>query len=218
MITKKLTGVLFASTLILGLVFSNSASAAFEPCTGTGFNIADNVTPNIGCTVLSPYSGSGSGQNDSPQPGFVNTAGFFGITDWLFDGKYDNINSTSGTDTSTLFNFTGGSQSGTFTKASDAILSDIMLIFKDGADTNLVGYKIDPSVSGGVYTSPFEEPPFNFSGTGPRDISHISVYYRRGQNGGGGGGGSVPEPGMIALLGTGLLGFGLTHLRKRKKA
>ncbi|MDO8844148.1 PEP-CTERM sorting domain-containing protein [Methylicorpusculum sp.] len=214
MITKKLTGVLFASTLILGLVFSNSASAAFEPCTGTGFDISDNVTPNKGCTVLSPYNGN---KNDSLA--LVNTAGFFGITDWLFDGKYEIINSTSGTDGSSLFNFTGGSQSGTFTKAFDAILSDVMLIFKDGGDTNLVGYLIDTlKPIGGVYTSPFEEPPFNFPGTGPRDISHISVYYRRGQNGGGGGGGSVPEPGMIALLGTGLLGFGLTHLRKRKKA
>ncbi|MBS3953844.1 MAG: PEP-CTERM sorting domain-containing protein [Methylomicrobium sp.] len=214
MITKKITGVLSASTLLLGLVFSSSASAAFETCTA---NILDNVTPNIDCTILSPLNGK---ENDTLNPTlFVNDKGFFNITNWLYDGKYE-TGSNSGTYTANLlgigiFNFTGDDESGTFTKATDAILSDVMLIFKDGADTNLVGYLIDMTKTiGGAYSSPFENPPFNVQNT--KEISHISVYYRRGN--GGTGTGSVPEPGMIALLGTGLLGFGLTHLRKRKKA
>lgn len=200
------------SALILGCAFSGvAASASFQSCTGTGYNIADNVTPTTNCTMLLPLNAN---DNDVPQPGFVNTAAFFGKSDWLFDEKFDNL-----IDSSNLFDFSGTAQSGTFTKVGTWSYSDVMFIFKDGAGTNLVGYLINTAVAiGGIYNSPFEQSAFpNASGNNTKDISHISVYYRNTSNGGGGGtGGQVPEPGVVALMGIGLLGMGASRIRKAK--
>lgn len=227
MLKKTIISTLMSSTLIAGAMFTVNANASFASCTGEGYDISDNVAPNIGCTILEPLNAN---QNDSvspPQSSFtVNEEAFFGFTDWSFDGKYDNIGNVSGTDGSSLFDFSGNNQSGTFAWTDGVIadFSDIMLVFKDGGDTNLVGYLIDMPLlltsvgdggfgGTGTYTSPFEEPPFAFPGQGPRDISHISVYYR--SNGGPGpGNGDVPEPGILLLLGAGLIGLSLSRRRQ----
>ncbi len=79
-----------------------------------------------------------------------------------------------------------------------------MLIFKSGNGTTLTGYKL--SATSGSYSSPFTEPPFNFPGNGPKDISHISLYVRvPGQ--------AVPEP--LTMLGaSAAIGFGAAFKRK----
>lgn len=195
-----------AISLLMGLVFSGNASAAFISCTGTGYDISTKVSTTTACTILAPLDGAA---NDVPQPGFVNGAGFFGITDWLFDGKWEGTNSGFVDNGVDYFNFTGGSQSGTYAYVGPASLSDFMFVFKDGGDTNLVGYRL--GATSGTYSTPFTEPPFSFPGDNARDISHISVYYRQG---GGTPPQGVPEPGVILLMGAGLMGLALARCRK----
>ena len=207
---------MFRKTLLIpvvvaaaGFIVTSSAAAAlqFASCVGNGYDISDNTTPNIGCTILLPLDGAA---NDDLA--LVNTdPGFFCIPDWLFDGKFDNIGQLDEEEFSSYFDFTGGVQSGTFTYLGGLDDGDVMFVFKDGGDVNLVAYMIDlAAISAGVpgvYSSPFVEPPFTFPGTGSRDISHISVYYRMGFDF------DIPEPGTLGLLGLGLLGFALVRRR-----
>jgi hypothetical protein len=206
---RSLPALLAGSALLIGIAFSANVSAAFVTC---GSNpayapLTTKVDPNVGCGVLEPL---GANQNDVPQPGFVNDNAFFAITDWLFSEKY--------TESKRLIEFASAGrwqQSGTFSAVNGAeeflnSLASLMFVFKDGGNTNLVSYLIDPSILGGggsgTYSSPFVEPPFTFPGAGPRDISHISVYYRLGE-------GprppepplQVPAPAPLALIGMGLL-------------
>lgn len=213
--TRVLTA-LAACVVAIGISIPGDASAAatFQSCVGTDYDISGKVTPTTACTILTPLDGA---QNDSPQPGFVNGAEFFGIDDWEFGGKWDSPapGGSSWTDSSILFNFTGGGQTGTFTLVGAlGDISDIMLVFKDGGDTNLVGYMLDlKKTIGGVYNSPFTEPPFVYPGTGPRDVSHISVYYREG-----GGIIIIPEPATLSLVGLSLLAVGAMSRRRKVRA
>jgi hypothetical protein len=224
---NKFKAVISGLALILGSVFSGAAaSASFQPCSGTytngnSYNIADNVSPTINCTMLLPLGDAVNDSVDPPSSSYtVNTAAFFGQSDWLFNGKYEINDQGIGTDGSSFFNFSGGNQSGTFTKAGTWSYSDVMFLFKDGGGTNLVGYLINTAVTiGGTYSSPFELTAFpDANGSGSKGVSHISVYYRDTKPGGGGSGGpgSVPEPSQLALLAAGLLGMGASRLRKTK--
>lgn len=204
---------LSAIALALGLSVAGQAHAEFISCTGTGYDISGKVSTATACTILAPLNGS---QNDNPMPGVVNTESFFGITDWLFDGKWDS--SKSGfVDSSGLFDFGGNGVSGTFNYVGPNSIGDIMFIFKDGAGTNLVGYLM--TADDGTYATPFTKLPFPLTGGSlVKDVSHISVYYRNGDGDGDGGGGTppsqIPEPGMLLLLGAGLAGLGLARRRK----
>ncbi len=200
-----------ALALAMGLALSGNANAAFISCTGDGYDISNNVSTATDCTILAPLDGNVNDSVSPPSSSYtVNVEEFFGFDDWLFDGKWNDEEGVF-VDTSGLFSFTGGGASGTFTYVGgiDDILN-IMFVFKDGADTNLVGYLV-PGADG-TYTSPFEEPPFSFTAASPKDTSHISVYYRNG--GGGTPPSGVPEPGVLFLLGAGLMGLGLARRRK----
>jgi len=201
---------LSALALVLGLSVSGAARADFISCVGDNYDISGKVSTATACTILGPLDGA---QNDNPMPGFVNGESFFGISDWLFDGKWNSEKDATGAtifvDTSGLFDFTGGGSTGAFSYVGGTGISDIMFVFKDGAGTNLVGYRV--TRTNGIYDTPFTNPPFPLSGnTTEKDVSHISVYYREG----GTPPFQIPEPGMLLLLGAGLVGLGMARRRK----
>jgi hypothetical protein len=209
---RSLPGLLAGSALLIGIASSANVSAAFVSCdSNTAYDpLKTKVDPNEGCGVLLPLNGD---DNDVPQPGFVNTNEFFGFNDWLFSQKWKENETVV-----QLIDFEPAvdwEQGGTFSAAAGAdtflnSLESLMFVFKSGQGTNLVSYLIDVDellLSGGTFNSPFVEPPFVFPGQGPRDISHISVYYRPGDD-------TpdppvpplaVPAPAPLALIGMGLL-------------
>lgn len=202
-----------AAACLAGLAFCGSANAAVQACSTPDYDISNRVTNSIDCTILSPLDGQ---VNDSVSPPAstytVNVNNFFGFNTWNFDGKYEN-----GSDSSSLFGFTGDGQSGTYTFTGSSIYSQLMLVFKDGNDTNLVGYLLNVASPSGSYATPFTNPPFNLSGNATsKDISHISVYFQSGDTGVPPTG-NAPEPGTIAMLGLGLLSMGFISRRTKKK-
>lgn len=197
----KSASAFIGTSMLAASVFTlvGTANAATFACPTSPNNIADNVTGTSACEI------SDNANQDflNTNPMTVNGEAFFNNTDWVFGGKIGENTGYIGT---------GSGQSGIW-GISSAILSswdDVMLIFKSGQGTTLVGYLLTDGVISGTWTSPFEEPPFNFPGNGPKDVSHISVYYR-GQN-------TppidVPEPSL--MLGLAFAGAGLVASRRRK--
>lgn len=198
MSTKLAHAGLFAAALAVAAVVGGSRveAATFTSCVGTGYDISGYVSGATGCTI-------GSQNQDflNTTPITVNeTPGFFSFTDWAFIKKDDPP--------------VGGTQTGTYNAGTAlSTYAAVMIVFKDGGDTTLVGYML--GTPSGTWQTPFEDPPFDLPGAGnPRDVSHIS-YYGRGTNPNPNPG-PVPEPATLALFGMGLAGLGVLARRRRR--
>lgn len=135
-------------------------------------------------------------------PTTVNSEMFFGYTDWAFLKKDDPA---------------GNGQTGTWSLTNNEWLTyaNIMLIFKDGNGTTLLGYLLGSPNTSGTWSSPFSMPEFNVCNqnqpdcTTIKNVSHIS-YYARGVAPPGGGDPpppSVPEPSPLLLMMMGMAGL-----------
>lgn len=126
----------------------------------------------------------------------INAAGFFGFTDWESNNQtqIDPANN----------------QSGTWTIANvDFATYDYAIFFKDGANTNLIGFLFDETASTGTWTTPFTNPPFaGLNENQQKDVSHYTIVRHPG------GTTEVPEPTTLAVLGAGLIGLGCVRRRK----
>lgn len=185
-------GVAVASSLAV----SNPAQAFTIGCPSS---ISGDVTGAVSC-------GIGTADQDSVsanKPLTVNTESFFGFNNWQFGGK---IGETAG------FAGKGSGQAGAWNLSSvfKSSWEDVMLVFKSGKNTTLVGYLLADNVKSGQWSSPFEKGVFDVPNT--RDVSHISVYYREGS----GSSAAVPEP--TTMAGIALAGAGLTAYRRRRAA
>ncbi len=169
-------------------------------------NIEDNVTGSNACQ----YSDTANQDFLNTNPITVNAEAFFGITDWIYAGKHDIDEGQDelGTANIGLTINPDNNQSGSWSINGDtwANWENVMLIFKDGNATTLVGYLLDGSSTSGTWLSPFENPPFDVRNT--RDVSHISAYVSGERV-------NVPEPAPVAMLAFGIVAAGLVRRRKR---
>ena len=208
-IMKTQASLISASILALGMGFAGSAYAIpTSTCGGSSTNatVTGSNSPEANLTVDSGGAlildcGLGIGTNDNS----TNVDGLGGVADWDFYDRDDGngLNQPG-------FSVTGADGSITGTWEIDADEFDagtqFLIVLKDGPATSAnnpkwVWFFID-----------------DFTGTsdgdwrmyGNKANSHISLYTTQG----GGGDDEIPEPGVLFLMGAGLLGLGMARRRK----
>ena len=165
--------------------FTSGLTAKVESAAGT-------TTAANACQYLDPPD-----QSNVASLANVNAAGFFGHSDWQSNGQ-------------TQLEGAGSiGASGTWSIANvDFAAFDYMIVFKDGSNTNLVGFGFNELFSSGLWSSPFENPPFvGLKDDQTKDVSHLSIFRRGSEQ-------QVSEPGMLGLFGLALLT--LVVLRRSK--
>lgn len=173
-------------------------------CSTVTPDVTNFVTGSAGCE-FSKISG-----NDSEA--VVNDEAFFG-GGWSFLVRDNNVDGVdTGVNSALKLVFTGGNDPdsqmpGQYSFTADPTL-EYMLVFKGGNINNtlpgsVIGYLLTASL--GTYISPL----LNDNNLNPREISHISLYAREGDNST-----VVPLPAAAWLLLTGLAGLGFIGRRR----
>lgn len=179
-----------ATAVALAFMAYGTAGATIIDCESS---IENKVTGATDCERSTTYNNDVRNLPPPGDPLAVNReGGFFDFTDWVFLKKDEG---SAGTGQTGSYHFGG-------------LYDSMMLIFKDGGDTWIVGYLVE-TVSG-TWSTPFTNPPFTGVKGGPRDNSHLSYYVRGDRQ-------EIPEPAALGLLGFGLAGLGLAIARRRKK-
>ena len=185
-----------AACVSLGTLAYGGASAAVLAC-------PPNISTLVSGTTACQYTLDVATDDVGTVPFTVNQQAFFSFTDWQFDSRI--FDSPTG----------AGGQGGSWdiTTIFDSSWTDVMLIFKGGADetfdmNGLVGYLLEDGTLSGTWQSPFRNPPFtDLAPTQTQNTLHISVYFRDD-------GTEVAEPTPLALLAFGLIGLGLARRRQ----
>lgn len=209
--TSKLITAAFLAVSVLG--FGNYAQAALISCpssfttdpTAKVEDATGTTTAASACQYVSPPDPSTVASISN-----INTIGFFGTTTWTLNGangQVDPANDLAGT-----WSITG----------ADFANFDYIIVFKDGANTNLVAFLFNELFSNGVWSSPFTDPPFDVNN--PKDVSHYTIAQRAAgeppcdpatQDCGPR---ELPEPGGLALISLGLFGAALASKRGRRRS
>lgn len=165
------------------------------------------LTAASNCQYLTPAD-----NNNVASIAHINSAGFFGTTNWqenVGNTQIDTPNQSTGTWSIANFNFAS---------------FDYIIVFKDGKDTNLVGFLLNESYSSGVWSTPFTAALTELQGLDKnKDVSHYTIARRASTQppciptpGFPCGEQEVPEPGTLTLLGIGALGAAFLGRRRRK--
>ena len=192
---------LLAASLLVTAGWAGAASAAiYSSCVGIGYDLNVHVPDAVGCEI------SSENQDNVNPPLVVNLdGGFFDTDTWEFEGKLDSSGTLAGPEAEQ-----GQDGSYDLTSYFEGLVGDVLLVFKDGRGTTLVGYLLSTADLAGTWTTPFTCPPFegnNGCNGFPKDVSHISVYSNVVA--------AIPLPAAGLLLLGALGGLGLVRRRRK---
>ncbi|GGY83934.1 hypothetical protein GCM10011613_31050 [Cellvibrio zantedeschiae] len=198
----------FLMSALLGITLNSYATLV----TCTGANTLSLVEHASACQRSTEF------QDYLSDPMTVNTEGFFGSSDWVYFDKKDDP--------------AGDGQSGTWSLTNNewSTYANIMLVFKNGEGTTLLGYLLTPTFTSGDWYSPFradDEFPnlcvhHDAKGNKPayddcskvKNVSHITYYGRSTPAGEDPPPTQVTEPGTLVLVVFGLASLAFARRRQ----
>ena len=196
--SRRLLKTLFAASAVAALSLTGAsafAAGTLVDCSSTslGHIQGGGGTAANGCQYLSPPDNSNTATLAN-----INSAGgtgFFGFNDWTTAVHKQDLPD-------------GAGASGSWSIPGYDATATYMIVFKDGANTNLIGFTLISGITSGTWTSPFTDPPFaGVSGT--KDVSHFTIFKRGGEPPN-----DVSGPATLGLLGLGLLGIAIMRRRR----
>lgn len=200
MILKDVAKVVVFASAFLGMPAAHAALITCPPsftADGTA-KVTGLATTDSAAAECEYIAGDG---NDAPATiGNINDAEFFGSSNWTVNTGNNQVDTN---------NMSAGSWA---ISNPDFNAFDYMIVFKSGQGTNLIGFLFNGEYTTGNWTTPFTDPPFDLPGNSrSKDVSHYTIVQRPDTPT------DMPEPGMLSLLGIGLVGYGAVRRRALKK-